>query len=178
MLPLRPPFFHTSAALAHLDSLPSHDVVTWTDGSVRFFLPKGFFANYSLCGTEATLSFSADPVCCSFSAKACAILQALRWSRLHQQFCHFSPLLLLLLSSPPSFLLLQTLPDLVGIVFALPFTIRLQWVPRHSFLPSNDAADELIRQGALLLSFVVAFSLSPLTSRIHSFHGLEAYCLI
>ena len=31
----------------------------------------------------------------SFSAEACAILQALRWSRQHQQVCHFSSLLLL-----------------------------------------------------------------------------------
>ena len=46
-----------------------------------------------------------------------AILHALCWSRRHQQFCHFSSLLLLSdsrsvlasLSSPPSFLLSQTL---------------------------------------------------------------------
>ena len=47
-------------------------------------------ANCSLCGTEATLSFSAGPVCSSFSTEACAILHALCWSRQHQQVCHFS----------------------------------------------------------------------------------------
>ena len=72
------------AALAHLDSLPPHDLVLWTDGSVPFPFGKGgsgVLANCSLCGTEATLSFSAGPVCSSFSAEACAILHALCWSR-------------------------------------------------------------------------------------------------
>ena len=108
------------AALAHLDSLPPHDLVLWTDGSVPFPFDKcsyGVLANCYLCGTEDTLSFSVDTVCSSFSAEACAILHALRWSRQHQQVCHFSSLLLLsdshsvltTLSSPPSFLLSQTL---------------------------------------------------------------------
>ena len=84
------------AALAHLDSLPPHDLVLWTDGSVPFGKGgSGVLANCSLCGTEATLSFSAGPVCSSFSAEACAILHALCWSRQHQPVCHFSSLLLL-----------------------------------------------------------------------------------
>ena len=43
----------------------------WTDGSVPFPLGKGgsgVLANCSLCGTEATLSFSAGPVCSLVSA--------------------------------------------------------------------------------------------------------------
>ena len=115
-----PPLFRQGVALAHLDSLPPHDLVLWTDGSVPFPFGKGgsgVLANCSLCGTEATLSFSAGPVCSSFSAEACAILHALCWSRQHQQVCHFSSLLILsgsrsvlaTLSSPPSFLLSQTL---------------------------------------------------------------------
>ena len=86
------------ASLAHLDSLPPHDLVLWTDGFVPFPFGKGgsgVLANCCLCGTEATLSFSAGPVCSSFSAEACAILHALCWSRQHQQACHFSSLLLL-----------------------------------------------------------------------------------
>ena len=70
----------------------------WTDGSVPFPFGKGgsgVLANCSLCSAEATLSFSAGPVCSSFSAEACAILHALCWSRQHQQVCHFSSLLLL-----------------------------------------------------------------------------------
>ena len=54
------------AALAHLDSLSPHDLVLWTNGSVPFPFGKGgsgVLANCSLCGTEATLYFSAGPVC-------------------------------------------------------------------------------------------------------------------
>ena len=114
-----PPHSRQGAALAHLDSLPPHDLVLWTDGSVPFPFGKGgsgVLANYSLCGTEATFSFSAGPVCSSFSAEACAILHALCWSRQHHKVCHFSSLLLLsdsrsvlaTLSSPPSLLMFQT----------------------------------------------------------------------
>ena len=115
-----PPLTHQGAALAHLDSLPPHDLVLWTDGSVPFPLSKGgsgLLANCSLCGTEATLSFSAGPVCSSFFTEACAILHALCWSRQHHKVCHFSSLLLLsdsrsvlaTLSSTASFLSSQTL---------------------------------------------------------------------
>ena len=126
MLPSRwsPPFpLHALAlillSLAHLDSLPPHDFVLWTDGSVPYPFGKGgsgVLANCSLCGTKATLSFSAGSVCSSYSAKVCAILHALGWSRQHQQVCDFSLLLsdsrsvlTTTLSSPPSFLLSQTL---------------------------------------------------------------------
>ena len=81
------------AALAHLDFLLPHDLILWTDGSVLFPFGKGgsgVLAHCSLCGTEATLSFSASPVCSCFSAEACVILHAHCWSRQHQQVCHFS----------------------------------------------------------------------------------------
>ena len=38
-------------------------------------------------------------------------------------------------------------------------SIRLQWVPRHSFLPGSDAADELARLGALLVLSAIPCSL-------------------
>ena len=74
------PLSRQVAALAHLDFLLPYDLVLWADGSVPFPFGKGgsgVLANCSLCGTEATLSFSAGPACSSFSAEACAIPQAL-----------------------------------------------------------------------------------------------------
>ena len=97
MLPLWFPFLSPRcAALAHLDSLPPHDLVIWTDVSVAFAFGKGgsgVLTNCSRCGTEATLFFSAGPVRSPFSAEASAILQALCWSRQHQKVCHFSSFL-------------------------------------------------------------------------------------
>ena len=55
-----PPLSRQGAALDHLDSLPRHDLVLWTDGSVPFRFGKGgsgVLASCSLCDTEATLFF-------------------------------------------------------------------------------------------------------------------------
>ena len=134
----------------------------------------GVLANCFLFGTEATLSFSAGPVCSSFSAEACIILQALCWSRQPQQACHFLSLLLLFDS------VLATLP-LLSFSFYLNLwqiwqelsslsscSIRLPWVPGHLFFPVNNGADELAIRGALLVPSAIPCSLSPLISRIHS----------
>ena len=112
----------------------------------------------------------------NFSAEACAILQALWWSRQHQQVCHFSSLLLLsdsrsvltTLFSPPSFFYLNLSGRSGRNCFLFSCSIRLQLVPGHSFLPGNDAVDELSRLGALLVPFAIPCSLSSLLSRIHS----------
>ena len=60
-----PPLSRQGAALAHLDSLSPQDLVLWTDGSIPFPFGKGgsgVLVFCSLCGTEATLSFSSSPV--------------------------------------------------------------------------------------------------------------------
>ena len=173
-----PPHSRQDAALAHLDSLPLHDLVLWTDGYVPFPFGKGgsgVLANCSLCGIEVTLSFLAGPVCSSFSAEACAILHALCWSWQHQQVCHFSSFLLLsdsrsvlaILSPLPPFLLSQTLWQIwQELSFFSSCSIRLQWVPGHLFLPGNDTADELARWEALLAPSAIPCSLLPLVSTL------------
>ena len=73
------PLTFQDAALPHLNSLLSHDLVLWTDGSVPSLVKggSGVLANCSLCTTEATLSFLVGPVCSSFFTETCAILHAL-----------------------------------------------------------------------------------------------------
>ena len=69
------------------------------------------------------------------------------------------------LSSPPPIYLSQTLWQELSSVSSC--SIRLQWIPRHSFLPGNNEADELARRGVLLAPSAIPCSLSPLTSRIY-----------
>ena len=184
-----PPLSRQGAALTHLDSILPHDLVLWTDGSVPSPLGKGgsaVLANCFRCGTEATLSFSAGPVCLRFSAEACAILHALCWSMQHQQPCHSSSLFLLsdsrsalaTLSSSLSFFLPETLWQIWQELSFLSCSIRLQWVPGHSFLPGNNAANELDRQGVLLAPSAISCNLSPLISHIHSSLFLHWRCTV
>ena len=147
----------------------------WTDGSVPFLFGKdgsGVLANCSLCGTEATLSFSAGPVCSSFSAEACAILHALCWSRQHQHVCHFSSLPLLCDSRSVLFSIFphisNSVTDLAGSVFSLLLFYQATMGPRTLVSPGNDAADELARRGALTAPSAIPCNLSALISRIHS----------
>ena len=166
-------------ALVHLDSLPPHDLVLWTDGSVPFPFGKGgsgVLANCSLCGIEATLSFSAGPVCSSFCSEACAILQALCWSRQHKQVCHFSSLLLLFdsrsvlatLSSNPFFLFPQTLWQ-IWQELSSPVVLGYNGSPdirfsRRTMRPMSWPT----RRGALRAPSAIPYSLSPLISRIYT----------
>ena len=118
-------------------------LMIWCSGQTAVFLFLLAKAFLPTALSVATLSFSAGPVCSSFSAEACAILHALCWSGQHQQVCHFS--------SPPSFFSSNCVADLAKTVFSF----RLQWVPRHLFLPGNDAADELRPPQSLVVSLLL-----------------------
>ena len=103
-------------------------------------------------------------------------MHALCWSGQHQQVCHFSFLFLLsdtrsvlaTMSFPPALLLPETLWQIWQELSSLSCSIRLQWIPGHSFLPGNDAADELARRGVLLALSAIPCGPSALISRINS----------
>ena len=79
---------------------------------------------------------------------------------------HLFYYLTLVLFSPPSFLLSQTLWQIWQELLS-PALSDCNGFPRHSFLLGNNAADELARQGALLAPSGIPCSLSSLISRIH-----------
>ena len=83
----------------------------------------------------------------------------------------FSSYLTLVLSSPPCPLLhLSFYPKLYGrsVRNYLLSPVLSDYNGGHSFLPGNDAADELARRGVLLAPSAIPCSLSPLISRIRS----------
>ena len=106
-----PPHSRQGAALAHLDSLPPHDLVLWTDGSVPFPFGKGrsdVLANCSLCGTEATLLFQQAQYVAVFPLKPapfCTLFAGFGSTIKSAIFLLFSYYLTLVLSSPPCSLL-------------------------------------------------------------------------
>ena len=162
------PLSRQSAALAHLDSLPPHDLFL-------FFWAKAApaYLQSALYSTEATPSFSAGPVCLSFSAEACKHFTGLDSTNKSAIFLLFS-YRTLVLSSHPSFLLPQTFWEKLS-SFSSCF-IGPQWVSVNSFLPRNGAADQLARWRA---PSAISCSLSPSISRMYSsFLQLEACCLI
>ena len=55
----------------------------------------------------------------------------------------------------------------VSMIQSMSQALRGKVGPGHSFLPGNDAADELARRGALLAPSAIPCGLSPLISHIH-----------
>ena len=69
------------------------------------------------------------------------------------------------LSSSPFFFYLNLWQELFSLSFC---SIRIQWIPGHSFLPGKGWADELARRGVLLVPSAIPCSVSHLISRVHS----------
>ena len=160
-----PPLFRQGAALAHLDSLPTYNLVLWTDGSVPF--PFGKVGSDVLVNCVLALRplfpfqhaqyvqvsrLKPPPSCKLFAGLGSTKKSAI--SLLFSSDLNLAP------SSSPSFFLLQLLWQIWQELSSFSSCIiELQWVPRYSFLPGNDAANKLARRS----------SLSPLISRIHSY---------
>ena len=95
----------------------------------------------------STLFFSASQVRASFSIEAHAILQALRWSEKHQQLCSSSSLFFLRFTLWSCYIFFSVFLTLFGTSRGnypvSPFSVRLYWVPGHSFLPGNPRSMSL-----------------------------------
>ena len=167
------------AALAHLDSLPPHDLVLWTDGSVPF----RFWQGRLRCTCQLLSLWQWGH---SFLFGRPSMLKFFRWSLRHSArsllvsaaptslpFFFSSPVWLSFCPRHPILssifpVISNSVADLAGTVLSLLLLYQATRVPGHSFLPGNDAADELARRGALLAPSAIPCSLSPLISRIHS----------
>ena len=163
-------------ALAHIDSLSF--LMIWCSGLTALFLfvlakaalaylptvlsvaPKSLFPSQLAQYVQASLLKPA-PFCMLFAGLGNTNKSATSLL--------FSSYLTLTLSSPPSFLLPQSLWQIWQELSFLSFcSNRLQWVPEHSFLPGNNTADELAIRRVLLAASAIPCSLSPLISHIHS----------
>ena len=170
-----PPHSRQGAVLAHLDSLP---LMIWCFGLMALFLfllaraAPAFLSTAFSVALRPLFPFRQAQFVQVFplkSAPFCTLFAGLGSTNKSAISVLVSDCrsILATLSPPPSFLLSQTLWQIWQELSSLSFcSIRLQWVPGHSFLPGNDAADELARRGALLAPSAIPCSLLPLVSTV------------
>ena len=186
-----PHYSRQGAALAHLDSLPPHDLVLWTQtalfllaraaqgylvldipGAAPVFLPTALSVAlkplFPFRQAQYVQVFPLKP------APFCTLFAGLGSTNKSAIFLLFSYYLTLVLFSPPCPLLhLFFRLKLCGrsgrnCLLSPPVLSGYNGSPGTRFFPGNDAADELARRGALLAFSPIPCSLSPLISRIHS----------
>ena len=150
----------------------------WCFGQTALFL--SLLEKTSLAYLPTALSVSPRPLFPSLHARYAQVfplkpapfcmlfagLGSINKSAISLLFLSDSRFVLTTLFSSPFFLLPQSLCQKLFSLFSS--SIRLQWVPGHSFLPDDNAADELARRGALLVPSAIPCSDSFLISRIHS----------
>ena len=151
----------------------------WSSGQTALFL--SLLAKTALAYLPTALSVASRPL---FSlqqaqyaqvfplkpAPSCTLFAGLGSTNKSAISLLFSSYLTLALSSPfCSLLHLSFYLNLCQKLFSLfSSSIRLQWIPGHSFLPDDDVADELARRGALLVPSAMPCSHFSLISGIHS----------
>ena len=136
------PLFCQGRALAHLDCLPSHDLVLWTDRSVPFFLARvalAYLPNARSVALRPPFPFRQVQYAQVFLLKPapfCMLFAGLSTNKSATSllFLFDSRFIPTPLSSPPSFLLSQTLWQIWQELSSLSScSIRVQWIPNLRF---------------------------------------------
>ena len=173
------PLFLSSAAVLFTSLTQNALLTIWCSGQTALLLSLlaktglAYFPTALSVASKPPFSFQQAQYAQVFPLKlapSCTLFAGLGNTNKSAISLLFSYYLTLALSLPPCTLLhLSFYLNLCQKLFSLFFSsIRLQWVPGNSFLPDDDAADDLARRGALLVPSAIRCSHSSLISGIHS----------